>query len=432
MFRNRHTIDAVRGKSVPHEMKGFFQLVSSSGFISLFENFSPLRAEEEAVSLCRGRVLARDIQAPEDLPSFARSTMDGFAVRARDTFGCSESEPALLRLTGEIPMGGAGREISLQPGHAAPIWTGGELPIHGNGVVMVEYTNRLDDDTIEIFRPVAPGENVIRSGEDFAKDATVLTQGQVLRPQDLGVLSGLGLTRIPVFKKPVVAIISTGDELIEPGETLAPGKIRDINTTTLHALIEECGGQPVPLGIVKDDPDSMFQACTRALDIPADMVLLSGGSSVGRRDFTLRVLEQIEQAELLAHGVSIKPGKPTILAKKGNTALFGLPGHVGSAIVVFYLFVRPLLRRFAGHAPGPGLRTVPVITTEQIPSTIGREDYVRVAVTMGGADTPNTARPVYGKSGLLSPLIRADGLLVIGRDVEGLDRGEQAEVMLFP
>jgi molybdopterin molybdotransferase len=413
-------------------MKGFFQLVSSSEFIRLFDNFSPLRSEEEAVALCRGRILAQDIQAPEDLPHFARSTMDGYAVRAADTFGCSESEPALLKITGEIPMGRAGREISLHPGHAATIWTGGELPLHGNGVVMKEYTNRLDADTIEIFRPVAPGENVISSGEDFARGSTVLEKGQVLRPQDLGVLSGLGLTGIPVFRKPVVAILSTGDELIDPGQSLAPGKIRDINTTTLHALIEESGGLPVSLGIVKDDPDRMFKACTRALEIPADMVLLSGGSSVGRRDFTLRIFEKIDHTELLAHGVSIKPGKPTILARKGNVALFGLPGHAGSAIVVFYLFVRPLLRKLAGNTPGPGMQVIRTVTTQQIPSTIGREDYVRVAVTMGDKDAPNTAMPVYGKSGLLSPLIRADGLLVIGRDVEGLDKGEQAEVMLFP
>jgi len=414
-------------------MKGFFQLVSSSEFIRLFENFHPLHAEEVPVAQCLGRTLAQDIQAPEPLPPFSRSTMDGYAVRARDTFGCGETEPALLKVAGEISMGRSGQELPLYPGQAVTIWTGGELPSQSDAVVMVEYTHRLNADTIEIFRPVAPGENVIRSGEDFAQGSTVLYKGQQLRPQDLGVLSGLGMTAIPVFKKPVVALISTGDELVGPDQPLlAPGKIRDINTTTLHALVEECGALPVSLGIVKDDLDSMFKACIHALEIPADMVLLSGGSSVGRRDFTLKVLDMIDGAELLAHGVSIRPGKPTILAHKNNVALYGLPGHAGSAIVVFYLFVRPLLRKLSGAGASMGLQRIKAMTSEQIPSVIGREDFIRVSIKWGSDAMPHTAIPVYGKSGLLSPLIKADGLLVIDRDTEGLDQGEEAKVILFP
>ncbi len=413
-------------------MKGFFQLVSSSEFIRLFEDFHPLDAEDVRVSESLGRTLAHSIMAPEPLPPFSRSTMDGYAVRARDTFGCSESEPALLKVAGEIFMGQSGQALTLKPGHAAAIWTGGELPSKSDAIVMVEYTNKLDSDTIEIFRPVAPGENIIHSGEDFEKDSTVLEKGQLLRPQDLGVLSGLGLTSVPVFKKPVVAIISTGDELVEPGKPLTPGKIWDINTTTLYALVDECGCVPVSLGIVEDDLDSMFNACTKALELPADIVLLSGGSSVGRRDFTLKVLEMVDNAELLAHGVSIRPGKPTILARKGNVALYGLPGHVGSAIVVFYLLVRPLLRKISGTDASMGLHRIKALTAEQIPSVIGREDYIRVSIQWGSDDSPHTANPVYGKSGLLNPLIRAEGLLVIDRDTEGLDQGEEAEVILFP
>jgi molybdopterin molybdotransferase len=413
-------------------MKGFFQLVSSSEFISLFEKFHPLQAENLPVTDCRGRILARDIQASENLPPFSRSTMDGYAVHARDTFGCGESEPALLKVAGEISMGQSGKALSLQRGHAATIWTGGELPSHGDAVVMVEYTNKLDADTIEVSRPVAPGENVIRSGEDFAKGSTVLEKGRQLRPQDLGVLSGLGVSEIPVFRKPVVVIISTGDELVGPDQPLAPGKIRDINTTTLHALIEECGALPISFGIVKDDLDSMLKACTKALKIPADMVLLSGGSSVGLRDFTLKTLEMIDNTELLAHGVSIRPGKPTILARRNNVALYGLPGHVGSAIVVFYLLVHPLLRKLSGAEASMGLQRIRAITGEQIPSAIGREDFIRVSVQRGNNAIPHTAIPIYGKSGLLNPLIRAEGLLIVGRDTEGLDKGEEAEVILFP
>lgn len=413
-------------------MKGFFQLISSSEFISLFEQFHPLQEESLQVSDALGRTLARDITAPEPLPPFSRSTMDGYAVNAKSTFGCSDSEPALLKIAGEISMGQSGRNLSLENGQAAAIWTGGELPQKSDAVVMVEFTHQLDSDTIEIFRPVAPGENIIRRGEDFSQGAFVLTKGHKLRPQDLGVLAGLGISQIPVFRRPVVAIISTGDELVEPGEPLAPGKIRDINSTTLAALVQESGGIAVPLGIVHDDFDKMFTVCRKALDLPADVVLLSGGSSVGRRDFTLRVIEEIEGTELLAHGVSIRPGKPTILARKDNIALYGLPGHVGSAIVVFYLFVRPLLQKLAGGGTSSGMRRLEAVTAEQIPSVIGREDFIRVSIEWNGDGSAPTAKPIYGKSGLLNPLIKADGLLVIDRDTEGLDQGEKAEVMLFP
>jgi len=414
-------------------MKNFFRLISSRDFLELYDRFAPLDAEIIPLAKGLGRILAADVTAPEPLPPFSRSTMDGFAVRARDTFGCSESEPALLNIAGEIVMGRSGADLTLAPGQAAIIWTGGELPVNADGVVMVEYTNQPDTGTVEIFRPVAPGENIIRAGEDFPPGATVLQKGQQLRPQDLGVLAGFGIIELQVARKPVAAIISTGDELAEPCRQPEPGKIRDINSTTLAALIEECGGIAVPLGIIGDDAGSMLAACRRALALPADMVLLSGGSSVGRRDFTLQTLEQLDGSEVLAHGVSIRPGKPTILAKTGNAALFGLPGHVGSAIVVFHLFVRPLLRKLGGAGLTSGLRLIRAVTAEQIPSTIGREDFVRVALEWGeDADSPPRAVPLYGKSGLLNPLVRADGLLIINRDTEGLDRGEPAEVMLFP
>lgn len=413
-------------------MKGFFQLVSSAEFVDLYRKFHPLHGETVPTSQALGRILAEDIAAPEHLPPFNRSTMDGYAVRAKNTFGCSDTEPALLKITGEIAMGHSGQALSLETGESASIWTGGELPRNSDAVVMIEYTNRLDDDTVEIYRPVAPGENVIRRGEDFGKGAVVLRQGHRLRPQDLGVLAGLGIAKVSVFKQPVVAIISTGDELVPPDQPLAPGKIRDINSTTMAALVKDSGGVPVSLGIVGDDYDKMFAACTQALDLPADIVLLSGGSSVGRRDFTMQVIERIDGAELLAHGVSIRPGKPTILGKKGNVALFGLPGHVGSAIVVYYLFVRPLLRKLSGCEASLGMQSIRAVAAEQIPSVIGREDFVRVAIAWGDERKPHLARPVYGKSGLLNPLIQAEGLLVVDRDTEGLDEGETAEVILFP
>ena len=412
-------------------MKGFFQLISSTEFLELFSRFQPLDAAQIPLADAADRVLAEDITSPEPLPPFSRSTMDGFAVRARDVFGCSESEPAMLTIVGEIAMGSSGLDITLKPGQTARIWTGGALPAKADGVVMVEYTRLLDEDTVEIFRPVAPGENVIRAGEDFESDQIVLRRGRQLRPQDLGVLAGLGITTVSVYRQPRVAILSTGDELVPPDQRPGPGQIRDINSTTLAALVRETGAIPKQLGIIEDSFDDMLAACREAL-ADADMVLLSGGSSVGRRDFTLQVLEELQSSELLAHGVAIRPGKPTILASVGNKALFGLPGHVTSAIVVFHLFVRPLLRLFSGLPVDHGLQQIQAITTQQIPSVIGREEYVRVQLRRQEPDLPPLATPVYGKSGLLSPLVKADGLLVIDKDSEGLDQEALANVLLFP
>ena len=412
-------------------MKGFFQLISSTDFLDLFDRFHSLDTETVQLRDGAGRVLAEDVTARDQLPPFSRSTMDGFAVRARDTFGCSESEPALLTIVGEIAMGASGRDIALRPGQTSRIWTGGELAEKSDAVVMIEYSHLMDEETVEIFRPVAPGENVIRAGEDTKQGQVVLARGRKLRPQDLGVLAGLGITSVTVHRKPVVAILSTGDELVPPDQQPGPGQIRDINSTTLAALVEESGGIANQVGIINDDFDNMFTACRDAL-ADADMVLLSGGSSVGQRDFTLQVLERLEDSELLAHGVAIRPGKPTILARTGNKALFGLPGHVASAMVVYYLFVRPLLRRFAGMTTDLGLLPIQAITGEQIPSAIGREEYVRVQLVRQPDGSPPVALPIYGKSGLLTPLVKADGLLVINRDSEGLDKGSAAQVLLFP
>ena len=412
-------------------MKDFFKLISSSDFVSLFAGFTPLEQETIPLANARRRVLAEDIISGEALPPFSRSTMDGYAVRAVDTFGCSESETALLTLIGEVAMGTSGQSFALRPGQAVRIWTGGELPQKADGVVMVEYTQPFDEETVAVYRPVAPGENVIRAGEDYAPGAAVLMRGSRLRPQDLGVLSGLGITSVPVYRQPRVAILSTGDELVPADQLPPPGKIRDINSTTLSALVEEAGGLPIPYGICDDDLDGILAVCTKALET-ADILLLSGGSSVGRRDFTLEVFKALPQTEIMVHGVSVRPGKPTILARQGNKALFGLPGHVASALVVFHLFVRPLLRQYSGLGATLGLQTIRAITEQQIPSAIGREEYVRVRLTPQGKGGLPLASPVYGKSGLLSPLVRADGLLPIDRDSEGLDRGTESTVILFP
>lgn len=356
--------------------------------------------------------------------------MDGFAVRAADTFGCSESETALLRVTGMVDMGASGQDYVVRVGQAVRIWTGGALPSKADAVVMVEYTQLLDDETVAIFRPVAPGENVIRAGEDYRPGQEVLAPGHMLRPQDLGVLSGLGVQEVTVYRRPRVAILSTGDELVPPDQTPPPGKIRDINSTTMAALVEEAGGIALPLGICDDDFDRMLATCAQALQ-EADILLLSGGSSVGKRDFTQRVFAALPNTEILVHGVSVRPGKPTILACQGNKALVGLPGHVASAMVIFYCFVRPLLRSYLGLGATHGLRQVQALTRQPIPSAIGRQEYVRVRLQPQEGGLP-MAVPVYGKSGLINPLVRADGLLVIDRDAEGVDADVECPVLLFP
>ncbi|WP_028584564.1 molybdopterin molybdotransferase MoeA [Desulfogranum mediterraneum] len=412
-------------------MKGFFQLISTMEFLDLFQPFHALESESVPLDASAGRVLAGEVLAGEALPPFTRSTMDGYAVRARDTFGCSESEAALLQVVGEVRMGQSGRSYFLRPGQATRIWTGGELPDKADAVVMVEYSSPLDQESVELYRPVAPGENTIQAGDDYPQGAAVLDRGQLLRPQELGVLAGLGYSRVEVHRRPRVAIISTGDELVAPEQHPGPGQIRDINSTTLASLVRQAGAIPLNYGIIADDAAALEEACKRGL-AEADVLLLSGGSSVGQRDYTLQVFEQLPGTALLAHGVSIRPGKPTILARSGNQALFGLPGNVASAMVVFYLFVRPLLRKLGGLGCSGGLQTIRVETGQQIPSTIGREDYVRVRLVAGKGSGLPLAEPLYGKSGLLKPLVQAQGLLVIGRDVEGLDQGAEATVLLFP
>jgi molybdopterin molybdotransferase len=412
-------------------MNDFFPMKSPPESVSLFAGFTPLASEMVPLFMARGRVLAEEIVSGEALPPFSRSTMDGYAVRAADTYGCSGLEEALVTVIGEIAMGTSSQALCLQPGQAARIATGGELPAMADAVVMVEVTRPLDNKTVAVSRPVAPGENIIRAGEDYAPGAVVLRRGSRLRPQEMGVLSGLGVVSVPVHRRPRVAILSTGDELVPAEQTPPPGKIRDINSTTLAALVEEAGGIAIAHGICGDDFENMLAVCTEAL-VEADVLLLSGGSSRGRRDFTHQVFSAIPHAQMLTHGVSVRPGKPTILARQGNKSLFGLPGPAASAMVIFYCFVRPLLRYYSGLGATLGLSSIRATTAQPFPSAIGREEYVRVQLSPQDGGAPPLATAVYGKSGLLSPLVRADGLLPIGCEIEGFGRGVEVSVLLFP
>ena len=372
------------------------------------------------------RVLAEDLFAPGDLPAFARSTMDGFAVRAVDTFGASEGLPAYLDLVGEVFMGRA-PEITLGVGQCARIATGGMLPASADAVVMVEQTQEAGGGTIEVLRAVAPGENVVQVGEDVRAGEPLIGRGRALRPQDLGGLVALGIVEVAVAKRLKVGIISGGDEIVEPADEPGPGQIRDVNSYTLAALVRRAGHEPSLVGVFRDVYEELESAALGALS-KCDVLLLSAGSSVSQRDMTAQVIQSLGQPGVLVHGVSLKPGKPTVLAVCGGKPVLGLPGNPVSCMVTFDLFVAPTLAHLTG-AETPPRRTVSARLARNVASATGREDYVQVRLEQ--ADGETRAVPVFGKSNLIYTLIRADGMLKVPLDKGGLAEGETVEVVLF-
>ncbi len=410
-------------------MESFFNLKTPEEVFGIIDEFLPVGEETVSLESVLGRVLFRDLTAPEDLPDFFKSTMDGYAVEARSTFGATESLPALLEVAGEIAMGEE-RKIALKPGQAVRIPTGGMLPEGADAVVMVEYCTLLDEMTLEVSRAVSPLENTIQPGDDFRKGSLILPMGRCLRPQDLGVLAGLGFSDVPVFRKPKVAILSTGDEMVPVSQTPGPGQVRDINRYTLGALCRNMGADPVYMGICSDRFDPLREMVERALS-SADAVWISGGSSVGTRDFTLNVFETLPHFELLVHGISLSPGKPTIIGRSGAKPVIGLPGHPASALVVAEVFMTRMLKTLSGVS-GAGRevhRVERAILKRNVPSSGGREDYVRVKLIKTGETL--IATPIFGKSGLISTLVEADGLVRIRMNAEGLYEGDEIEVMLF-
>jgi molybdopterin molybdotransferase len=374
-------------------------------------------------------VLSHDLSSPEDLPNFFRSAVDGYAIKAKDSFGASESLPALFELVGEVTMGRA-PTLFVEDGHAVKISTGGMMPEGADGVEMVEYCHSLDETTIEVNRAISPLENVIQQGDDVRQGSTVLQEGHRLRPQDLGLMAALGIAKAKVYRKPVVAIVSTGDEIVPVEKEVEPGLVRDVNRYTLGAFCRTLGADAVYLGLCPDDPDRLQEIVRRGLRT-ADTVWISGGSSVGTKDLTLKVFESLEDFELLAHGISMSPGKPTIIGRSGSRPVIGLPGHVASALVVAQIFLAPLIHRLAGQRdPMKGTHTlVEARLTRNVESVSGREDYVRVKLRREG----NTwlAEPIFGKSGLISTLVIADGLLRVERNREGVYQDERVEIMIF-
>ena len=374
-----------------------------------------------------GRVTAEDIASPEDLPTFPRSTMDGYSVHASDTFGASEGIPAYLQVVGEVPMGRP-PELRVSTGQAAKAYTGGMLAEGADAVVIVENTQAIDESTIEVFHPVAAGENVIQVGEDVRTGDPVLEAGHVLRPQDIGGLVALGITEVYVSRKPRVAIISTGDELVPPERKPGPGQVRDINTYSISALVEAAGGAPKPVAVVEDDYEAQRGAAVEAL-AKGDILVFSAGSSLSSRDMTADVLGSLGSPGVLVHGISLKPGKPTIVALVDGKPAFGLPGNPVSAAVVFNLLVRPTIYALMGCTAPPEPHGVRARLSRDIASIAGREDHVQVRLVRNNGEL--WAEPVFGKSNLIYTLVRADGAVTVPLDKGGLYAGEEVEVRLY-
>ena len=377
-----------------------------------------------------GRVNAADIFAGETLPSFARSTMDGYAVRSADTHGASEQSPAYLELTGDVPTGVVPRVIVV-PRTAVRIHTGAMLPEGADAVVMVEDTNQHGPD-VEVLAAAAHGENVLTIGEDVARGALAIPAGRRLRPADVGGLAALGITALKVRARPRIAILSTGDEVVPTAAAPGPAQVRDVNATTVAATVERAGGIAVHCGIAPDEEGALLTAARAGLE-DADALVLSAGSSVSVRDLTGRVVDALGRPGILAHGIAIKPGKPTVIALCDGKPVVGLPGNPASALVVAWRIVRPLVRLLGGEAVDDDAfgdeRELDAVLDLSVPSRPGREDYVPCTLERDAAGALH-AMPVFGASNLIFTLVRADALIAVPLDRSGLAAGERVRVIV--
>jgi molybdopterin molybdotransferase len=370
------------------------------------------------------RVPVAPVTAPHPLPGFARSTVDGYAVRAADTYGVSDGLPGYLEVAGEVRMG-AEPDVTVGPGTVVSVPTGGVLPKGADAVIMVEYTQEAMPGTIEVTRPVAPGDGVVRADEDAAAGAGLVPAGRPLRAQDLGMLAAAGVTRVAVHARPRVTVFSTGDEVVPPDTArLRPGQVRDATAIALAALITESGGEARQGGIIPDDPGALEGALRAALDT-SDVIVISAGSSVGARDETAAAVARLGPPGIWCHGLAIRPGKPTLLADCAGVPVIGLPGNPRSALVVFRLIGMPLVRRVGGCTSPPAEPVVRAQLERDLASAAGRLDVVQVRLHDG------LAAPVFGLSALLSILTAADGYVIVPEEATGLDAGTEVDVTLY-
>ena len=405
-----------------------FNVVSIKEAKDLIEknfNVKPIKEEVELLN-SMDRVIYEDIISQINVPNFRRSTVDGYAVNSKDVAGASESMPAMMNYKGEVFMGKI-PEVNMDfPGDCVYVPTGGMIPEGADSVVMVEYTERVHEDTVLINKPKAYGEKVVEIGEDIAKEEVIIKKGKRLRPYEIGVLSSLGITKVPVCRKPKVAIISTGDEIVDPNKDPKLGQVRDINSYILQASIIEDGGIPINYGIVRDDFNLLKNTVEKAIE-DTDIVLISGGSSVGKKDVTIDVINSLGDPGVFVHGIAIKPGKPTIIGKAKDKIIFGLPGHPLSAAIVYKIIVKYYIDKIAGAKE----EVFPIICKFNINyhSAKGREEYL--PVTLNWERDEIIASPVFSKSGLISGFSKAYGFIKIDKNLEGIKKDEKVFVYRF-
>jgi molybdopterin molybdotransferase len=374
-----------------------------------------------------GRILAESIHSPEALPPFNRSTVDGYAVLAEDTFGARGSMPAYLKVIGEVLMGEVAT-LEVVKGEAAIVHTGGMIPSGTDAVVMLEDTQQVSGNEIELYKPASVGQNILERGEDVREGDLIFKPGMRIRAQEIGGLMALGFTEIRVSKKPKAGIISTGDELVSASSALEFGKIRDINSHTLAGLVEKAGGEPILYGIIPDQREAIVEVVKTALE-STDIVIITAGSSVSERDQTADIINYLGNPGVLVHGVTIKPGKPTILGIVDDHPVIGLPGNPVSALVVAGLFVLPVLRRALGIQEKDWTATIAATLSENVASLSGRTDYLPISLRF--SEDALLADPVYGRSNLIFTLVRADGFVIIPTDSTGIEQGTKVEVVPF-
>ena len=410
--------------------QAFFRVVTPQEALRTLLQVPPVGTEQTRSVQARGRVLAENLYSNVDLPHFHRAAMDGYAVKAKDTFGASQSLPAYLKLTGVVEMG----KEAVQPlgaGEAIRISTGGMMPPESDAVVMVEYTDETDGGLVEIHRGVSPWQNMIQIGDDIKKGELIFRRGRRLRAHDLGALTGVGISAVPVYLLPRIGLISTGDEIVDADTDPMPGQVRNINQHSLAGLIEECGGELRDWGVIRDDKDQLIQAIGEALAW-SDLVLLSGGSSMGAKDIALEAILSFPDSEFIFHGISVSPGKPTIFARACGKPIVGLPGYPVSALVIFDLFAAPLIRKLGGESEAAVtefVKTLRATLKTNIASQVGREDYVRVVLERDSERW--VATPLPSKSGAIFTLVKADGMVRIDLNQDGVEEGEEVEVILF-
>jgi molybdenum cofactor synthesis domain-containing protein len=395
----------------------------------LRQNLSPkpLGIEQIPISKALDRVLAKHVVAPVNIPPFNRSIVDGYAVKAADTFGASEESPLSLGFCGQVAIGES-PTVVVKKGVVAEIVTGAPLPEGADAVVMVEYTNRRGDKVL-IHHPVSKGENMMMAGSDIHKGEKVLGKGQILASREIGVLAAIGLTEVNVYKRPKVAIISTGSEVVEPGNPLPPGKIYDINAHALSAAVLESGGEPINLGIIPDKRDQLKKAFEKALD-SADAVITSGGVSVGPKDLTPQIVDTLGKPGVIISGIAVKPGKPMTIAVVKGKPVFSLPGHPTSSLFMFTLFVRPILLKLAGRSEETMPKLKAVTATKMFPAR-GRRTFIMVNLTYDKTETLLATPVPTGLSGAITTLAKADGFIEISEKQQFIDAGTEIDVYLF-